>query len=277
MKWLKKDRATIVGGAAVFACLWLIWSSESFQSCIQTKQNADAEKAFYEGISQFLVAGGVLRGCTGYFLHQSGEAITALATIVIALFTWTLWRVSRDQGRLTQISIDDARIASQRELRAYVSAVPGKAFIKNGEFCAICRVENSGNTPAFETSCLWTLKVGEPPGTKGINFRFSNPQNDPIPTFVLYPGRPHSSVETVKLSDDDIASLKAGTVVIRAFGVVEYKDAFSDPQFATFNCYLDWTGYEMFLTTYQNQKGPLWPPVETAFKFAQAGNTASFN
>src|SRR5271170_4863176 len=42
-------------------------------------------------------------------LHSVENIITALATIAIAVFTWTLYRTSSHQGKLAKESIDLAR------------------------------------------------------------------------------------------------------------------------------------------------------------------------
>lgn len=52
------------------------------------------------------------------FLDTNGSGITALATIVIAAFTATLWRATVSQAKLTRQSIDLARDELQRAYRA---------------------------------------------------------------------------------------------------------------------------------------------------------------
>jgi hypothetical protein len=46
---------------------------------------------------------------TGKILDAIAAPLTALATVAIGYFTWTLWRATTQQGRLTQQSIDLAR------------------------------------------------------------------------------------------------------------------------------------------------------------------------
>jgi len=55
--------------------------------------------------------------CEGVAGDANGDLLTALATIAVAAFTLTLWLTSKEQGRLTQQSIDLARaefVASHR-------------------------------------------------------------------------------------------------------------------------------------------------------------------
>ena len=87
--------------------------------------------------------------------------VTAFATVGIGLFTWTLWNTSREQGRLTEIAIEDARISSQRELRAYIEAVPEKMALRTDDrtVVGVVRIKNTGKTPAFKVRVVSDFKV----------------------------------------------------------------------------------------------------------------------
>src|SRR5450631_3814823 len=76
--------------------------SPSFQQCVAASGNSDETNAKKEKDS----AGGsaiynYVR-CTGQFLDESEGTITAIATIVIAAFTCTLWIATSKQGELTR-------------------------------------------------------------------------------------------------------------------------------------------------------------------------------
>ena len=58
-------------------------------------------------------------GVIGRNLDWISAGITALATAAIAWFTFSLRDATKEQGRLTRESIDNAKGASERELRAY--------------------------------------------------------------------------------------------------------------------------------------------------------------
>lgn len=84
------------------------------------------------------------------FIDQRGVAITALATIAIAVFTLTLYRATTAQGRLTRESIDLARkefISTHRPRIALrnVYAVQSQDFPITVTFSLV----NSGETDAW--------------------------------------------------------------------------------------------------------------------------------
>ena len=241
MNWLKRHRFAIVATASVFAVLWLYLSSKSFQSCIDAQQNADAEKTFYEGISHFLIALGILRGCTGYFIGEAGNAITALATILIAIFTWTLWRTSAAQAQLTVVAIQDAKIASQRENRAYIEVLPKQIMYKDAATMFVFFwLKNTGQTPAFYLTCLIDIKVMEHPWKHPAKFTMAQEdEGKPIPISNIFPGGDQRIPKQFSWSEDDLKLLKAGRHAIYAFGRAEFVDAFKIKQWSEFCAFMD--------------------------------------
>ena len=87
----------IVAATGVF--LLLVLRSPTFQECVQANQNLENHKTIY---GYFASLFWVTYWCTGIFVGQNGEAITALATIVMAAFTGTLWWATSEQGKLTK-------------------------------------------------------------------------------------------------------------------------------------------------------------------------------
>jgi hypothetical protein len=89
--------------------------SPTFKQCIgghnQNEQSAAAEKhpSFFGATVDSYVR------CTGGFIEDNSEAITALATIIIAVFTGTLWIATSKQAKLT-------REAFTSDKRAFVFA-----------------------------------------------------------------------------------------------------------------------------------------------------------
>jgi len=273
MNWLKQHRFAIVATGCVLVVLLLYHSSESFQSCINAKQNAGAERTFYKSIANFLVTLGIGRGCTGYFIQEAGNAITALATLLIAIFTWTLWRTSADQAQLTIVAIEDARLASQRELRAYIEALPLKmALLETGEIVASVILRNRGRTPAFSVRStadfhIWPIPLDKP-------FRFEGSLEDspqPIPTYVIYPDGEHLSAPRWTPTQSDIDKMKKGAGLYLV-GLVTYLDAFGDRQWAEFCSYLDWRAFDDWQKRAGLKSGEM---VPAAFRFSHLSNRAS--
>jgi hypothetical protein len=103
---------------------WLLYvavGSTSFQICVADKENKQPEQASEKHSSEVLhsliVNARVKTYCACVFLYDRRDAITAIATAFIALFTLTLWRATTEQGRLTTKAIELTRkefIATRR-------------------------------------------------------------------------------------------------------------------------------------------------------------------
>jgi hypothetical protein len=94
--------------AAVLVCLAGFVAIErvlsaSFQHCINIV-NGDSS-----GLGLSVIAGTYVR-CSGGFIHDNTSEITALATLIIAAFTGTLWIATTRQAQLTK----EALIADKR-------------------------------------------------------------------------------------------------------------------------------------------------------------------
>lgn len=219
LKLLKKHRFAIVAIGCVLAVLWLSFSSESFQSCIENKQNVDAEKAFYESISHFLISLGVLRGCTSYFIHEAGDAITVLATLLIAIFTWTLWRSTDRAGEHFRVSE-----------RAYVKlsqTPPGLRWEGNtGKFNIALKITNHGHTPARVTDVVTNFFL--PPLGMRINELPPYVRHNFIKETKAFLVKDDCVFQHISLSVEpaEQASLIAGSVKMIFFGYADYIDVF---------------------------------------------------
>ena len=85
-------------------------SSPFFQSCITDQQETKSDTASKENPSS---DGTILTryvNCSGRFIEGHGVGITALATVIIAAFTCTLWIATSQQAQLTR----EAFIADKR-------------------------------------------------------------------------------------------------------------------------------------------------------------------
>jgi hypothetical protein len=269
--------ALICGLAVVFG--WVVAESQPFNTCVTTEYSAIANKTADKSAEKITATFKIYSGCVGGFLESTeGEGlITSFATILIAVFTFTLYVATTEQGRLTRESIDESKLSSQRQLRAYVAASPLKAFIADGQFGVVVQLKNTGVTPAFETRCLWQLDVGAKPRKGDFDYGFANPNDDPIPTFVLYPNSEHTSARTHAISEAELANIENGTDIIRAFGIVFYIDAFGNDQTGKFYCYMDKLGYKMWMANFMAQPTDNRKPIAAPFKFTEGNNCASFS
>ncbi len=166
---------------------------------------------------------------TGKFLDNASAAITAIATAIIAAFTFTLWRATTDQGRLTKQALVSSR-------RAFVFAsglvsqwTPERVAGSPTRYLWNLRVvwQNSGETPTRRllqsTHCIvrdTPLPDGDPfpesplpPGSGLIGPKFSNTGGvTPIPL----------------LTPEVLAAVTRGESFIYFGGWVRYRDVFEN-------------------------------------------------
>jgi hypothetical protein len=103
--------------------IWLIWTSQSFEKCQVERQNHESYAPTQEKISfpvNIIVKLRLQLTCARVTLGDNDGAIVALATIVLAIFTWALWRsteklwLADQEGRAdTMESIRQARRAAE--------------------------------------------------------------------------------------------------------------------------------------------------------------------
>jgi hypothetical protein len=128
--------------------LYVAWNSASFQACIANKQSQQSQESLSELLRFFEIKARVGTDCFFVFLYDSRDAVTAVATAFIAIFTLTLWWAT--WGLLTH----------GREIeRAYVSG-GGPHDLATRIFQL--RVNNYGKTPAIMTAVgIGFLRVEE--------------------------------------------------------------------------------------------------------------------
>jgi hypothetical protein len=128
---LKSWRAWLLPIAGLILLLFIflvLASSLSFQTCMEET------KDYYtrEGLPYFFLKG--LENCVGSYIIGKHAVITALATAVIAYFTYTLWRANQEQTK------------RHREVeRAYISG--GGPLDRNDPNKFLFTVNNYGKTP----------------------------------------------------------------------------------------------------------------------------------
>jgi hypothetical protein len=90
--------------------LYVADASTSFQTCSADKENKQteqsAEKNFPEVLRPFIVSARIKTDCIFVFLYDSRDALTAIATVFIALFTYTLYRATTEQASLTREALE---------------------------------------------------------------------------------------------------------------------------------------------------------------------------
>jgi hypothetical protein len=177
--------------------------------------------------------------------------ITAIATVAIGAFTWTLWRATTEQGRLTVRAINGAQDANQRGLRAYLSVTIGVAAYQdrttNTKFAGHPTLKNNGRTPAYKVR-IWT-RAEIIPDTLVDKYTFAVVPTDEVSQATIGPGEDRilTCVVPSYVNDADIAKIKKGDgTALWAWGTVRYEDAFKTSRYVNFSQKLVWLDNKVF-------------------------------
>jgi hypothetical protein len=163
LRFASVHRAWILGLLVIAGLIWIVLGSQSFQSCINNSNNQANKQTLQERISNISSS----RDCLGVFIDKNQAAITALSTTLIALFTLTLWGSTRQLWLAGEIH-------AERELRAYVAAMPGwlnnidPSLRMQAGFLAV----NGGKTPAHRSEQAAVMRIEQHPLPP--NFAFPN-------------------------------------------------------------------------------------------------------
>ncbi len=155
------------------------------------------------------------------------EGVTACATVIIALFTFTLWRATTRQGKLTK----EALIADKR---AFVFANDVSSFWEldptsghyNWRFRPVW--ENSGETPSKKLRVYCACELRNTPLPTGFDF---NQLATPAGTGLVPPkshklGGVAPAWPAAAITPQDILDTQAGKKFIYLWGWVRYFDVF---------------------------------------------------
>ena len=135
--------------AILFLALMIgsVWSSSAFHKCVQDHQPQAADQKTEEGIAAFFAPAVPYRDCLAEFLHDNGEAVLAVFTIVLALSTIALWLATGDVVTSAERTGRERLAHGQEVNRAYLT---GGGDVENGQRQSFrVEVANHGRTTAF--------------------------------------------------------------------------------------------------------------------------------
>src|SRR6202051_4305081 len=89
----------LLAGLLFVLIVWIVGSSKSFQDCVENNQKQTSDQPAQKHISNIPITFRIYRDCTGRFIHDENPAIMALATLLIAAYTGTLWHATRGMLR----------------------------------------------------------------------------------------------------------------------------------------------------------------------------------
>lgn len=206
----------LAAGYVAFAEI-LSWETSQFPSCIVVSEYQTADyRPGYETCAT--LHEGIMKVLTFLWEHATHDNISAAAAVVVAIFTWTLWRSTR----LLWVS---GERHSERQLRAYVMVdiVDIDNLSMGGNPEATLTFKNSGQTPAVELTHWAAMGFSTFPLTGPL------PRRDgQLPARPLAPGATtivNTGIDR-PLNAATLNALMAGTHALYVTGEIRYTDAF---------------------------------------------------
>jgi len=172
----KALRSALIFLAAIFVSLAIFLFGEtfssSFETCVNKETANESQQASKEYDSPISIIG-IRSRCTAGFIRSHNGEITALATLIMAAFTGTLWWAAAGQYDLLEKQIDLARdefISSHRP-KIIVHSVE-LAYDANEQGLMTLGAEitifNIGGTSATITDFVGNIQIRETPLRAGI-------------------------------------------------------------------------------------------------------------
>jgi hypothetical protein len=159
----------------------------------------------------------------------------AAATVVLAAFTGVLIAVGWVQSGHLKRSVDEAKAASIRELRAYINHREGSVVDWNTD-CPILQASftNFGKTPAHDVSYRAMIRTAAVPLAEELKLEESSINSfvgvlGPTSTFQM-----RWALKDPKLSDTTRALIREGKKGLYAYGKIIYTDTFGRDRWTTF-------------------------------------------
>jgi hypothetical protein len=236
---------SLAGTCAVLVFVaWVISGSQSFQTCFQENKRTNTYQSLYENgsvISKMIVRTRLNGECGVHFFGDESSAITSLATLLIAAFTFTLWRATdkmwiagEKQLKIAADALGHTISVDNTTQRAYigrVSTIQLKPYTTN-DGVRIVRVEytptweNNGQTPAIDV----TFCALEPIICNGDSDIPANVEPTPIKMGVLSKiaigSRQTMQGGSVAIGIDDVIKCSRRNCRIFLVFRLEYRDVF---------------------------------------------------
>jgi hypothetical protein len=202
---------------------WWIFTSYDFENCVdQSAQQATNQK---QPSTSVVI---IYRDCVGKVINSGGDAVTAIATIVIAFLTVALASAT---NRLRDIANKQEWMAAQ-QLKAYVFPVRQEleAEPRAGDSVKVnLLIRNVGHTPAHDVRIDGDIAVADFPLRPGTLRELDFSTNADISRQVLGPGGEREKQQVSKvLTVEEAKAIYAEnpTMAIYVYGLILYHDEF---------------------------------------------------
>lgn len=218
LKQIKKHRWLVVTLAALIIFISVICQLQSFDDCVCDYQNHKNNQTAKEDLSLLSVPFTASVGCLWSSFSKNSDAIIALFTIVIGVFTSLLFLDAKEKGR--------------KELRAYLGFGGGEVFVLpvNKILRAVVEVKNFGTTPAFKVRPSITGELREVGDSRPFDQPEPMPHTQPIaPTMHWTFGH-----EFTDMSQADLLDVLNDKKLVYVWGSVTYEDIYGEPHTFSF-------------------------------------------
>lgn len=230
LNWLSKEFLIAVCGALAIALISL-WPSPPYQTSqgpqIESKQHADSANEGQEQRKEPEASIASRRDDNaGHGSEEASEYWTFLrrklkiTDTLLVLFTFTLWWSTRGL-------VNEAKQASERQLRAYIAGRPNFLSSFNTQnFCwATFEIVNVGTTPANEVQHAARIDVLPYPIPPGFIFPQLSDRSHKITSFSNLPSL--GKITALRsFSEPEIDAIRAGSSRVYMFGEITYRHLF---------------------------------------------------
>jgi hypothetical protein len=96
MKLPDSWRGWTVSVVALILLVLIVGSSQPFQTRIEETTKYYSSEALQKGTPYIFVVIKTFKSCLGVYIIEKNAVVTALATLAIAYFTWTIWRINQE-------------------------------------------------------------------------------------------------------------------------------------------------------------------------------------
>jgi hypothetical protein len=228
-------RLVAIVAIALILLFLIIGSTYSFHDCVQKIKNyatnSDANGEAF-GIVRLFHHVRVIGQCELVGLDEHSGIVTAIAGLIVAAFTYTLWQSTDRLWEAGEKQLKHAKSTAEHELRAYLHIHDIRMSEMNSGFDPNIQIaiRNFGQTPAREiTNTLNVVAATQPMEgtfTPGNIYELAD----------LAPGQQVFSQTT--LPSNQWATWKpnivAKTLTFYVFGRIDYVDAFGEPRFSEY-------------------------------------------
>jgi hypothetical protein len=240
-------------------CLWLLYVTSvsiEFQKCVSEKQHEQSrqtsEQYVPEVLRPFVVSAHIETDCFAGFLYDSRDAIAAIATVILAIFTGRLWYATAGLREIAEMQSGDLKASvavanrtadlAERNLTAterafvHLKTIVGDPIRDPNQvlriFTVVFEWENSGTTPTRDlaVNVNWTHQWGDLPGG------FLYPYNDAGRTRLFLGPKAISHGGQIDIPRDVIDAVRSGRERVFIWGRADYSDIFEGtrPHFTQF-------------------------------------------